>query len=57
MITEYRTLTNNELIDTLDIAAEYSPVIQELCSRLEKAVIICPICKGNIERFNDANKQ
>lgn len=57
-MTTYTHLTDEEFLNTMDDARHYSPVIKELCRRLEARSETevnltganhraeCPICKG-----------
>lgn len=63
--THYRNMSDEELLDVLDDAKHLSPVIGELCKRLElKAVSItdanhrveCPVCQASLEAdYDEAN--
>lgn len=63
--THYRNMSDEELLDVLDDAKHLSPVIGELCKRLElKAVAItdanhrveCPVCQAELEAdYDEAN--
>lgn len=52
-ITQYAGLSNAELLRQLTDSREFSPVIEELCKRIEKASdeATCPICEGDIAGF------
>jgi hypothetical protein len=51
-ITKYDRFTNRELLVELDNARQYSPIIQELCVRLENIGNECPVCEADLERAN-----
>ncbi len=57
MQTEYRYLTNDELINLLAIRRHLSPIVDELCTRLEAVPpepdtndsvtrVWCPVCEA-----------
>lgn len=52
-ITKYQILSDTELLAQLQTATRYSPIIDELCQRLERNIDrnICPICEANLEDF------
>lgn len=66
--TKYRTLSNDELLCMVGDRIAYSPIITELCSRIEQlpeddkddgsgseAVTMCPVCDASLmmEIFDD----
>jgi hypothetical protein len=54
MITKYRNLTNAELLNRLDEARLHSPIIEELCARMEvKSRAICPVCEADLTKIKD----
>lgn len=54
--TKFRTLSNIELLNTVQAAREHSPVIEELAQRLENYVmaqptvssVTCPHCEASL---------
>lgn len=46
MITKYTGLTDRELLLRLSDARQHSPVIEELCRRLEDIPEECPVCEA-----------
>lgn len=49
MITRFDKLTDEEFLSDLTVSRQYSPVIDELCTRLEKAVLIPSDCNHRVE--------
>lgn len=55
--TQYTNLSNTELLAKIDSVRHLSPIIQELCKRLEEGDLYskdtndrveCPICQGKL---------
>lgn len=50
MLTKYETMPTQDLLRQLEDKREFSPIIDELCNRLEKPYKeICPVCEANLE--------
>ena len=47
-ITKYNNLSNRELLAQLESVRSHSPVIEELCQRLETTNVECPICEADL---------
>jgi hypothetical protein len=50
MITKYQGLTQRELLNELESVRQYSPIIEELCTRLENHGEECPVCEADLTR-------
>lgn len=58
-------LTDEEFVNQLDNTRQYSPVIEELCKRLENKIegaapdantrVECPVCKAKLTADYDVN--
>lgn len=46
--TKMHHLTNADILREVDDKRQYSPVIDELCQRLETMALICPCCEADI---------
>jgi hypothetical protein len=51
-ITKYNHLSNRELLAQVESVRDYSPVIEELCQRLENVGGECPVCEADLTRAN-----
>ena len=51
-ITKYNGLSNRELLAQLEGVRTYSPVVEELCQRLENVGVECPVCEADLNRAN-----
>ncbi len=69
IITKYRNLSNKELLSWLESKRVSSPIIDELCSRIESmpettnvitnvlAHIECPVCEAKLKILEDENNE
>lgn len=46
--TKYHNLTVVELLREVDDVRHYSPIIEELCQRLENIGETCPVCEADL---------
>lgn len=51
-ITKYNNLSNRELLAQLENVRPFSPVVEELCQRLENVGVECPVCEADLNRAN-----
>ena len=54
-ITKYRNLSLDEFLTELESRDGYSELLLECKLRLMNSHIICPICEGDIEKYNKDN--
>lgn len=63
LLTKYANLTDADLIRQLDEARRHSPVIEELCLRLEvkppeydgyQMQVTCPVCEASLNVKEDS---
>ena len=56
MSLHLRTLSNKEVVQVLHSRRDYSPVVDELCRRLEMFDGTCPVCEADLsEAFELTN--
>ena len=48
-ITKYNNLSNRELLNQLYVTRNYSPIIEELCQRVEAVGAECPVCEADLQ--------
>lgn len=62
MATAYRVMTDDELLRYIDEKRQHSPLIEELCKRLETKEMVlkdanhrveCPVCEAALEADYD----
>lgn len=49
-ITKYSQFSNRELLGEFDILRQYSPIIEELCQRVENVGVECPVCEADLTK-------
>lgn len=49
-LTKYSQLSNRELLRELNDVRSFSPVVEELCLRLEHTGSECPVCEADLEQ-------
>lgn len=59
-MSKYRFMSDEELLMQVETARGFSPVIDELCDRLEaimekeKPQLFCPVCEANLADAKEA---
>ena len=48
MITKYHSYNNAELLQLMEDKRDKSPIIEELCLRIEHVGLECPICEADL---------
>jgi len=48
MITKYHSYNNAELLQLMEDKRDKSPIIEELCQRVEASGLQCPICEADL---------
>lgn len=48
-VTKYSSYSTQELLTIVSEKRYHSPLIEELCQRLERFSTTCPVCEADIE--------
>ena len=50
MVTKYSNYSNADLLQLFEDRRQQSPIIEELCQRLEMLGIECPVCEADLTK-------